>query len=132
MPRSDPIYIIDGVRMTSDIGSSMLFTGGSQPSRVGDLNPEDIENMEIVKGSSAATLYGTDAANGVVLITTKRGRAGAARWNVYGESGTITDQNEYPTNYTIFGTRVSNGAKLAINGCNLPLVSSGFCTIDTR
>ncbi len=128
---NDPIYIIDGVRMTSDVGSSMLFTGGSQPSRVGDLNPEDIENMEIVKGPSAATLYGTDAANGVVLITTKRGRAGAARWNVYGESGMITDQNEYPTNYTIFGTRVSNGAKLAINGCNLPLVSSGFCTVDS-
>jgi TonB-linked SusC/RagA family outer membrane protein len=128
---NDPIYIIDGVRMTSNVGSSMLFTGGSQPSRVGDLNPEEIESMEIVKGPSAATLYGTDAANGVVLITTKRGRAGAARWTIYGESGLIRDQNTYSDNYTIFGTRVSNGAKLAINGCNLPLVSSGFCTVDS-
>ncbi|MBK9979407.1 MAG: hypothetical protein IPP20_16075 [Gemmatimonadetes bacterium] len=87
--------------------------------------------MEIVKGPSAATLYGTDAANGVVLITTKRGRAGTARWTIYGEGGMIKDNNTYPTNYTIFGTRVSNGSKLAINGCNLPLVSSGFCTIDS-
>jgi TonB-linked SusC/RagA family outer membrane protein len=128
---NDPIFIIDGVRMTNNVGSSNLFTGGSQPSRVGDLNPEDIESMEIVKGPSAATLYGTDAANGVVLITTKRGRAGNARWTIYGEAGHIQDQNTYPTNYTIFGRRVSNGSALAINGCNLPLLSSGFCTIDS-
>ena len=128
---NDPIFIIDGVRMSNNIGSSNLFTGGAQPSRVGDLNPEEIESMEIVKGPSAATLYGTDAANGVVLITTKRGRAGTARWTIYGEGGMIKDNNTYPTNYTIFGTRVSNGSKLAINGCNLPLVSSGFCTVDS-
>lgn len=128
---NDPIFIIDGVRMSNNVGSSNLFTGGAQPSRIGDINPEDIENMEVVKGPSAATLYGTDAANGVVLITTKRGRAGAARWSFYGEGGVIKDQNTYPTNYTIFGTRVSNNAKLGINGCTLPQVSSGFCTIDS-
>ena len=128
---NDPIFIIDGVRMTSNIGSSNLFTGGAQPSRLGDLNPEDIESMEIVKGPSAATLYGTDAANGVILITTKRGRAGQARWTVYGEQGMIRDQNVYPTNYTIFGRNKATGAALAINGCNLPLVSSGFCSIDS-
>lgn len=128
---NDPIFIIDGVRMSNNVGSSNLFTGGAQPSRIGDLNPEEIESMEIVKGPSAATLYGTDAANGVVLITTKRGRAGAARWTAYGEAGFIQDQNTYPTNYTIFGKRVSNGSALAINGCNLPLVSTGFCTIDS-
>ncbi|MEP7383451.1 MAG: TonB-dependent receptor plug domain-containing protein, partial [Gemmatimonadota bacterium] len=128
---NDPIFIIDGVRLSSNVNSSNLFTGGAQPSRIGDLNPEEIESMEIVKGPSAATLYGTDAANGVVLITTKRGRAGAARWTAYGERGLIQDQNTYMTNYTIFGTRASNGSALAINGCNLPLVSSGFCTIDS-
>ncbi|MBK7835071.1 MAG: TonB-dependent receptor plug domain-containing protein [Gemmatimonadetes bacterium] len=84
---NDPIFIIDGVRMSNNVGSSNLFTGGAQPSRIGDLNPEEIESMEIVKGPSAATLYGTDAANGVVLITTKRGRAGTARWTIYGEGG---------------------------------------------
>jgi len=128
---NDPIFIIDGVRMTSNVGSSNLFTGGAQPSRIGDLNPEEIESMEIVKGPSAATLYGTDAANGVVLITTKRGRAGNARWLLYGEGGMIQDQNTYPTNYTIFGRNASTGAALAINGCTLPTVSSGFCTIDS-
>jgi TonB-dependent SusC/RagA subfamily outer membrane receptor len=57
-------------------------------SRVGDINPEEIESIEVVKGPSAATLYGTDAANGVIVITTKKGRAGAPRWNVYGEAAT--------------------------------------------
>ena len=63
-----PIYIIDGVRMTSQT-SFAYSLGSAQPTRNDDLNPDDIENIEIVKGPSAATLYGTDASNGVVLIT---------------------------------------------------------------
>src|SRR5687768_8004173 len=59
---NEPIYVIDGVRMTSNLGSG-IGTGGNNASRVGDLNPDEIENVEIVKGPSAATLYGTDAAD---------------------------------------------------------------------
>ena len=102
---NDPIYIIDGIRMTSNANSSTLFTGGAQPSRVNDLNPDEIENIEIVKGPSAATLYGTDAANGVIVITTKRGRAGSARWNTYGEVGALRDNTDYPLNYTLARAR---------------------------
>ena len=65
--------------------------------------PDEIENVEIVKGPSAATLYGTDAANGVIVITTKKGTAGAPRWNVYGEGGYLEDRNTYPWNYTLTG-----------------------------
>jgi len=100
---NDPIYIIDGVRMTSDRGFDMV--GGTSPSRVNDLNPNEIENIEIVKGPSAATLYGTAAANGVVVITTKKGRAGAARWSAYAEGGTVQDKNNYPGQYAILGHR---------------------------
>lgn len=99
---NDPIYVIDGVRMTST-GGTGIGVGGTAPSRVNDINPEEIENIEVVKGPSAATLYGTDAANGVVVITTKRGRAGAARWSVYGEQGVIQDKNDYPATYAILG-----------------------------
>jgi TonB-linked SusC/RagA family outer membrane protein len=127
---NDPIFVIDGVRMTSNVNSSSLFTGGAQPSRVGDLNPEEIENIEIVKGPSAATLYGTDAANGVIVITTKRGRAGRTAWTVYGEGGVIGDRNTYPTAYTIFGKR-ANGTAAPLNFCNLPRVSRGECTVDS-
>lgn len=127
---NDPIYIIDGIRMTSNSGSSSLFTGGAQPSRVGDINPEEIENIEIVKGPSAATLYGTDAANGVIVITTKRGLAGPARWNVWAEGGMIEDRNTYPTNYTLAGHLASDTLN-TYRACALPLISSGSCIQDS-
>ena len=117
---NDPIYVIDGIRMTSDIGSNRYGTGGGNASRVGDINPEEIENIEVVKGPSAATLYGTDAANGVIVITTKKGRAGAARWNFYGEGGYLEDRNTYPWNYTIAG---HSAGSTAYRECTLPQVS---------
>jgi TonB-linked SusC/RagA family outer membrane protein len=127
---NDPIYIIDGIRMTSDIGSISYGTSGANASRVGDLNPEEIENIEIVKGPSAATLYGTDAANGVIVITTKRGRSGESRWTTYAETGLLRDQNSYPYNYTIWGrpaaTPTDPGAM-----CTMPQVSAGTCLQDS-
>jgi TonB-linked SusC/RagA family outer membrane protein len=99
---NDPIYIIDGIRMTST-ASGGPGTGGTGPSRVNDINPNEIENIEIVKGPSAASLYGTDAANGVIVITTKRGRAGRTNWNTSVEHGQIKDHNQYPTAYAILG-----------------------------
>src|SRR4029079_4611378 len=104
---NDPIYIIDGIRMTSDNGSgganNSLSVGGTAPSRVNDLNPDEIENIEIVKGPSAATLYGTAAANGVIVITTKKGRAGSPKWNFSTEQGTVQDKNKYPGMYALLG-----------------------------
>ena len=125
---NDPIYVIDGVRMTSDIGSTRYSTSGANASRVGDINPEEIENVEVVKGPSAATLYGTDAANGVIVITTKRGRAGAPRWNAYGEGGLLTDNNNYPWNYTIAGHSPN---ATAYRECTLQVISAGTCIQDS-
>jgi len=121
---NDPIYVIDGVRMSSNTGSISFGTGGSLPSRTGDINPDEIENIEIVKGPSAATLYGTDATNGVVVITTKKGRAGAARWNIFGESGLLSDQNDYPLNYTIAGHTFGTSAPYTYRECALPTLSN--------
>jgi TonB-dependent SusC/RagA subfamily outer membrane receptor len=102
---NEPLYYIDGIRMESGATSSTLDIGGfgqgvgAAPSRINDLNPEDIESIEIVKGPAAATLYGIQASNGVVRITTKRGRAGRPRWNLYSEAGAVRDQNTYPINF---------------------------------
>lgn len=126
---NEPIYIIDGIRMESSVNASSISVGGSLPSRVNDLNPEEIESVEIVKGPSAATLYGTDAANGVIVIKTKRGRAGAPRWNAYVEQGLVTDLNEYPTAFTTYGTRTTTGAD--ISSCFNFRIASGFCTPDS-
>lgn len=127
---NEPIYVIDGVRMTSNVSSisNNIFTGGSAPSRVGDLNPEEIESIEVVRGPSAATLYGTDAANGVIVISTKRGRAGKTQYNVYAEQGWIKDFADYPTAYTIAG----NGSSDRLSRiCTLPQVSAGACSRDS-
>ena len=125
---NDPIYIIDGIRMTSNANSSTLFTGGTQPNRVNDLNPDEIENIEIVKGPSAATLYGTDAANGVIVVTTKRGRAGTTRWNAYTEGGLLRDHSDYPLNYTIAG---HSPGLTAYRECTLSQVAAGGCVRDS-
>src|SRR5436309_1713706 len=93
---NEPLYIIDGIRMTADNNSSSIGIGGTNPSRINDINPEEIESIDVVKGPSAAALYGTAASTGVIIITTKKGRPGPARWNVYAEQGFITDQNTYP------------------------------------
>ncbi len=130
---NDPIYIIDGIRMSANANSTSFGNGGSNFSRLGDINPEDIEDIEVVKGPSAATLYGTDAANGVIVITTKKGRAGAARWNVYAESGLLDDMHQYSPNYTLAGVNPTTGAPLILSGqCTLVKVSLGTCTGSDR
>jgi len=126
---NDPIYIIDGIRMTNNAGSTGLGTGGPQPSRVNDINPDEIESIEVLKGPSAATLYGTDAANGVIVITTKRGQAGPAQWNAWGEYGIIEDMvNKYPTNYTLRGKTPGEETQ---RNCTLNQVALGGCVVDS-
>src|SRR5262245_19614945 len=95
---NEPLLIIDGIRADNSPQSSAQGTGGQLPSRYNDINPEDIEDIEIIMGPAAAALYGTASANGVIQITTKKGRAGRTRWDVFGESGNTKDINDYPLN----------------------------------
>jgi TonB-dependent SusC/RagA subfamily outer membrane receptor len=96
---NEPLYYIDGVRMDAAPDGYAYDIGGQSTSGINNLNPDDIENIEIVKGPSAATLYGIQAANGVVLNTTRRGAAGRPRWNAFIEQGFVHDQNTYRTNF---------------------------------
>lgn len=72
-----PLVYIDGVRMNNEISSGPAVQGfGASPtSRMSDIDPSDIESIEVIKGPAAATLYGTEASNGVIQIITKRGRS---------------------------------------------------------
>ncbi len=131
---NNPIYVIDGVRVEGTTGSSTLSVGGTTPSRVGDLNPEEIESIEVVRGPSAATLYGTDAANGVIVITTKRGVAGRNEWTHYTEQTAITDRNDYPTAYRGWRTGTTgttNSTQSNTVQCFLSQVASGACAQDS-
>ncbi len=120
---NEPIVIIDGVRSNNNAATGSIGVGGQASSSFNDINPDDIESVEVIKGPSAATLYGTEAANGVIAIKTKRGRAGRTTWNTYVDGGLIQDKNPYPDNYNAFGFR--SGAQR--NGCRLYRVASGAC-----
>ena len=81
---NEPIIYIDGVRANNGGGfgsaGSLVGVSGGAPSRLDDINPESIERVEILKGAAAATLYGTEASNGVIQIFTKRGLVGPPRF----------------------------------------------------
>ena len=131
---NNPIYVIDGIRVEGATGSSSLSVGGTTASRVGDLNPEEIESIEVVRGPSAATLYGTDAANGVIVITTKKGVAGRAQWTYYTEQTAMTDRNDYPTAYRAWRTdtlAANNSTRSNTAQCFLSQVVSGACVQDS-
>ncbi|MBI2072874.1 MAG: TonB-dependent receptor [Gemmatimonadetes bacterium] len=78
-----PLVYVDGVRVNnSDAEPGVAFRGVNKPSRMNDLNPQEIESVEIIKGPAAATLYGTEASNGVIQIITKKGRQGRPTVNL--------------------------------------------------
>jgi TonB-linked SusC/RagA family outer membrane protein len=81
-----PVIYVDGVRVDNS-QSTAAGTGGEQSSAIADLLTSDIERIEITKGGAASTLYGSDAATGVIQIFTKRGRPGDSRITVRSEYG---------------------------------------------
>lgn len=72
---NEPLYVIDGIPVTSD----NLSSNGAPTNALSDINMNDIENIQILKDASSTAIYGASASNGVVLITTKKGRAGTSR-----------------------------------------------------
>ena len=99
---TQPLYVVDGVFIdNSDISPGLnavtAAAGGGNPSnqdnatnRIADLNPDDIENIEILKGASAAAIYGALASSGVVIITTKKGVAGKTKVSFRQDFGQAT------------------------------------------
>jgi TonB-dependent starch-binding outer membrane protein SusC len=81
---NDPLYVVDGVQLNSTNASS--FTS-SNP--LNFLNPNDIESIEILKDAAAASIYGSQAANGVVLVTTKKGKAGKTKFDFNYSQGAV-------------------------------------------
>ena len=118
--RNEPIIVVDGVRIDNvpNADGGLGASGGQAPSRLNDLNPEDWESVEVVKGPSAAALYGTDAANGVIQIRTKQGRPGPTKWTAFTEGGTLNDETNWPTNYFAHDTG---------GGCYPSFITFGAC-----
>jgi TonB-dependent SusC/RagA subfamily outer membrane receptor len=101
-----PIWYVDGVRYSAGgLGTSSSLQSGTDVnfSLLNSLNPEEIEDIEIVKGPSAATLYGTNAANGVIVITTKKGPRRQHAMDFSAEGRTVDDRVPYQDMYANFG-----------------------------
>jgi TonB-dependent starch-binding outer membrane protein SusC len=102
---AEPLYVVDGVMVNNEtINSGMqaltLATGANgpnnednNPNRIADLNPDDIESIEILKGASASAIYGSKASSGVVIITTKKGSSGKPTWNLSQKVGQFQTAN---------------------------------------
>ncbi len=127
-----PLLVIDGVRIENTAASNITGPTYAAVSsgRFNDIPLGDIESIEVVKGPSAATLYGTDAANGVILIKTKRGAPGALRLKAFAEEGLLTfDRNRfkpslYPWGHLLDGTSGQTR-------CALLSVLAGVCAEDS-
>nr|MBA3727360.1 TonB-dependent receptor [Armatimonadota bacterium] len=120
---NQPLMIVDGLPMdnrtlntgvlASDASSTTAFSnrGVDFTNRSADLNPEDIESLTVLKGPEAAALYGIDAANGAIVITTKRGKAGAGFQ--YSNSFRIESTRAKPELQRVYGPSLSTAAGLA-------------------
>ncbi|HVT41320.1 MAG TPA: SusC/RagA family TonB-linked outer membrane protein [Gemmatimonadaceae bacterium] len=91
--QGDPLYVVDGIIVSNaSVGSGLAAitrstgtTSSSQDqvvNRLADINPNDIESIEVLKSAAASAIYGSRATNGVVVITTKKGKSGQTRWNL--------------------------------------------------
>lgn len=118
---TQPLIVVDGLPYSNiEVGSGSAFSGGgASGTSLGNLDPNDIESINILKGAAAASLYGSRASNGVVLITTKSGSAkkGPKAMNVSLKSGysfeTIANIPQYQNSYGAganFRTQSSNGS----------------------
>lgn len=123
-----PLLVIDGVRADNDQSSTQLDVGGQAPSRLDDLDPNEIEDITVLRGPAASALYGTAGANGVIQVTTKHGTSGKPVWRAYTEGGTVRNYVSYPANYARLGIETTDGLGSQITQCTLLLQYSNGCT----
>jgi len=145
---SSPVVYVDGVRIASASAGSFNNSWrtpnsslsvrqgghGQDASLLSNINPEDIESIEVIKGPAAATLYGADAANGVIQIITKRGRAGEQKqqWRARVQSGQSNwSLDKRPSYSTCTAARIAAGPS-AWPGCQgvAPGTVLSFTTLD--
>ena len=114
---NEPLIVIDGIPMINSRQGNQgsLFGGGiDSGDGISNINPDDIESLTVLKGASAAALYGSQAANGVILITTKRGAAGAAKISF--SSSLITENAAYRPDLQFRYGQTSDGAEFSWGG----------------
>ena len=130
-----PIIVVDGVRITNDAitrrsnpyaGHGQEVGGNDLSSRLDDLDPNSIESIEVMRGPAASTLYGSEAANGVIIIKSKRGTSGPPRWTLYADHQYLSQTKDYDFPMLQPGVNLGGGLPPNFN-CTLAQQSSGTC-----
>jgi len=114
---NQPLIYVDGLRVDNAQGTGPVNQsfGASTTTRWNDFDPDDIESIEIVKGPAAATLYGTEAANGVIQIITKKGQQGKPAWDLTVRGGTNEFANQVSRLFTNYGKDPVTGQIVSLN-----------------
>ncbi len=161
---TDPIVIVDGIRVYAaqgntgkvplglldvwtgggGIDNSTLISGNANASNylvsspLDLIDPNTIQTIDVLKGPSAVALYGTDASNGVIVITTKRGRVGPPVWSTTVSFDTKHMPGKWPDNYYMWGTVINPsllvtnlGSRLGRDQCVVPNYAAGACRPDS-
>jgi TonB-dependent SusC/RagA subfamily outer membrane receptor len=130
--QGDPILIVDGVREDNSAGGDVnaYFNPNNAeshptPTRLNDLDFSDIATIDILKGPSASTEYGTDAANGVIVITTKHGTAGQPQWKASAEQTVSGIPVSFPNAYYTWG-HLTDGTNTPANCLLVPPVGGQY------
>jgi TonB-linked SusC/RagA family outer membrane protein len=141
----EPLFVVDGIPVNNTSFSTTNFNpidagsttgvggqdvggeleGTSAPNRMMDINPADIESVEILKGAAAAAIYGARAANGVILITTKRGRSGQTRYSMH-SSGSNDEVTKFYPLQTKFGQGQRGAAAAVTRSWGAPLTGAAY------
>jgi TonB-linked SusC/RagA family outer membrane protein len=106
----EPLFVVDGIPIDNSTVTTTTFDGTgfggqqgtSSPNRASDINPADIESVEILKGAAAGSIYGARAGQGVILITTKRGHPGATSYSL-NSSLSLNDVHRFPELQNTYG-----------------------------
>ena len=125
--QGEPLFVVDGTPIDNSTLSTSDPVGGTvTPNRASDINPEDIQSVEILKGAAAAAIYGARAGQGVVLITTKHGRPGQTRFTLR-SSLRFDDVNKSVPLQTTFG-HGTGGVTPACDASNVDTLAQLDCT----
>lgn len=118
-----PLVYVDGVRVDADMQASTVYVGGQAPSRLDDFDPATLQSVDILRGPAAAAIYGAEAANGVILLTTRQGSSGPVRFRAFTGQGFASEAVRFPDN-----VRAVTATGIA---CPLDDQADGRCQVQT-
>ena len=144
---ANPLYVIDGIIISNDVvqpavnaftsaGGGIASSQDNGANRIADFNPADIESIEVLKGASAAAIYGSKAANGVILIRTKTGStSGRARWALSQGFGTYQLNRKLGARHFNLADATASGASVGLSAATVAAnyaSCNGFCDFEQQ